>query len=116
MDQSEVTIEVEGVPVTAGSSSSIIEAIWSAGHTLVTNVGCLGQGVCGSCRVMATRRDSHEVDMELACETVVEDGMRVAFVAHLAPQRERHLDLERVRDSWELGDELSSLFPEAEAC
>ena len=44
-----VSIQVEGRPVTADSSSSIIEAIWASGYPLVTNVGCLGQGVCGSC-------------------------------------------------------------------
>ena len=116
MDESGVTIEVEGLPVTAGVSSSIVEAIWSAGHTLVTNVGCLGQGVCGSCRVMVSRRGSPEVEMALACETVIEEGMQVAFVAHLSTQRERHLELGRVRDSWELGDELASSFPEATDC
>ncbi len=58
MDDVPVTIEVEGRPITAGPSSSIIEAVWSAGVTLVTNVGCLGQGVCGSCRVMVKRLDA----------------------------------------------------------
>ena len=116
MDERDVTIEVEGRTVTAQSSCSIVEAIWSAGHALVTNVGCLGQGVCGSCRVMVTRADSTDVEMALACETLAEPGMRVAFVAHLSPSRDRRLDLGRMRDSWELTDELAASFPEAADC
>ncbi len=116
MDEPAVTIEVEGRTVTAGPSSSIIEAIWAAGYTLVTNVGCLGQGVCGSCRVMVSRSGSPWVKMALACETLIEPGMRVAFVAHLTPSRARHLDVDRVRDSWELAGELHASFPEAAHC
>lgn len=116
MDDAVVRIEVEGRPISAGPSSSIIEAIWESGSTLVTNVGCLGQGVCGSCRVMVNRPDSPEVRMELACETLIEEGMRVAFVAHLSPHRERHFELGRVRDSWDFAEEMNESFPEAVDC
>lgn len=116
MDESTVTIEVEGRTMTSEPSRSIIEAIWAAGHPLVTNVGCLGQGVCGSCRVMVNRPGSPGVEMALACETLVEPGMRVAFVAHLAPSHARHHDIGRARDSWELADELAASFPEAADC
>lgn len=111
-----VSIEVEGRPVTGDPSSSIIEAIWASGYPLVTNVGCLGQGVCGSCRVMVNRDGTDDIEMALACETLVEPGMRVAFVAHLAPSRARHHELLEVRDSWELAEERQRSFPEADHC
>ncbi len=116
MAETTVTIEVEGQAVSAGSSCSIVEAIWTAGFTLVTNVGCLGQGVCGSCRVMVNRAGSSAIEMALACETLVEAGMRVAFVAHLTPRSDRDLDPRRVQSSWELASELTAAFPESVDC
>jgi Fe-S oxidoreductase len=111
-----VTISVEGRTVVSGSSRSIIEAIWDAGFTLVTNVGCLGQGVCGSCRVMVRRPGGADVSMELACETTVEAGMEVAFVAHLESARPRPYAFDRPKDSWDLADGVEQLFPEASQC
>ena len=111
-----VTIHVEGRAIESSSSRSIIEAIWDADFTLVTNVGCLGQGVCGSCRVMVRRRGGTDVSMELACETTIEAGMEVAFVSHLETVRPRPYEFGRPRDSWDLADGVEQLFPEASQC
>ena len=81
-----VTINVEGRTVAAHATRSIIEAIWDADYTLVTNVGCLGQGVCGSCRVMVRRAGGDSVSMELACETTIESTRRRRSVHSPTPQ------------------------------
>lgn len=111
-----VTINVEGRTVHSHASRSIIEAIWDADFTLVTNVGCLGQGVCGSCRVMVRRPGGTDVSMEFACETTIEAGMEVAFVAHLESVRPRPDAFDRPRDSWDLAEGIEQLFPEASQC
>src|SRR6478736_6118518 len=74
-----VRLSVEGRDIEAPAASSILQACVHAGQTLVDGVGCMGQGVCGSCRVLVRRAGAREVKTALACETLVEDGMQVAF-------------------------------------
>ncbi len=111
-----VTLRVEGLRVVSAPTRSIIEAIWDSGLTLVTHVGCLGQGVCGSCRVMVRRSGRTDVEMLLGCETTVEEGMDVAFVAHLEAVRPRPYRFAGGGDSWRLAEELHEVFPEASHC
>jgi succinate dehydrogenase/fumarate reductase-like Fe-S protein len=111
-----VTLVVDGWEVTAPAGRSIIEAVWAAGHTLVEHVGCLGQGVCGSCRAMVRRDGSPEVRFVLACETLAEPGMLVSFVHALAPRRERPYQISQFQDLWSVGAQVRSTFPEAAHC
>ena len=50
-----VRLIVEGRAIAAPATHSILQAFVQAGETLVEGVGCMGQGVCGSCRVMVRR-------------------------------------------------------------
>jgi succinate dehydrogenase/fumarate reductase-like Fe-S protein len=111
-----VTLVVDGRTVTAPPGRSIIEAVWAAGHTLVEHVGCLGQGVCGSCRAMVRRDGSPELRFVLACETLAEPGMLVSFVHALAPRRERPYQIGRFHDLWGVGAQVRATFPEAAHC
>ena len=80
-----VRLNIEGRAIEAPAASSILQAYVHAGQTLVEGVGCMGQGVCGSCRVMVRRTGQKEVKTELACETVVEVlGLSGAFVTECA--------------------------------
>jgi succinate dehydrogenase/fumarate reductase-like Fe-S protein len=115
-DQELVTIDVEGRSVTAPPDRSIIEAIWAAGHTLVQGVGCLGQGVCGSCRAMVRPAESAEVNIVLACETVIEAGMQVTFVPFLDPLRDHPYQLGGFHDTWQAVNQVNQTFPEAAHC
>lgn len=54
--------------------------------------------------------------MEFACETTVEPGMEVAFVAHLDPVHPRPYTFDRPHDSWDLAAGVEQLFPEASDC
>lgn len=116
MNDTTVTLVVDGREVTAPAGRSIIEAVWAAGHTLVEHVGCLGQGVCGSCRAMLRRDGSPEVRFVLACETLAESGMRVSFVQALAPRRERPYQIGLFQDLWSVGAQVRATFPEAVHC
>src|SRR6185369_10521007 len=97
-----VRLSIEGRQVEAPANCSILQAFVHAGETLVEGVGCMGQGVCGSCRVMVRRSGQQEVKTELACETLVEDGMQVAFLDYFTPSVRQHVyRIEDIRDSWQ---------------
>ena len=111
-----VRMSIEGRPVEAPANCSILQAFMHAGETLVEGVGCMGQGVCGSCRVMVRRTGEPDVKTALACETLVEDGMQVAFLDYFT-ESERHVyRIEETGDSWEALRTIAEVFPEAAHC
>jgi succinate dehydrogenase/fumarate reductase-like Fe-S protein len=116
MSEETVKLTIDGRNVESDPAKSIIQAFAESGGTLVSNVGCMGQGVCGSCRCMVRRKDEKAVQMQLACETPVEEGMQVAFVSYFEPKRPHVYDLETVQDSWELFDKIDEIFPQAKNC
>ena len=71
--QERVNVVIDGKSIQASPSLSVIQALWNAGYPRVKGVGCL-EGVCGSCRVMVRRAGEDKVRMELACQTLVEEG------------------------------------------
>ncbi len=116
MSDDKVSLVIEGREVSAPTSASIIQAYSASGGQLVTNVGCMGQGVCGSCRCMVRRDGQREVSMELACETPVEAGMQVAFVSYFQPKRPHVYDLDTLTDGWQILDAIDEVFPQAKHC
>ncbi len=116
MTENSVRLIIDGREVSADPSKSILQAFSESGGTLVSNVGCMGQGVCGSCRCMVRRKDDRQVNMELGCETQVEDGMQVAFVSYFQPKRPHVYDMKDVQDSWSLYNTMNEIFPQARNC
>ena len=82
-----VHLVMDGNAVAAAPGDSLIQAWIAAGHPLTANVGCLGQGVCGACRVLVRRAGERIAATALACETRAEEGMQVAFVDHFPASR-----------------------------
>jgi ferredoxin len=121
MSDQPIRISLEGREVSASPNQSIIQAYLSSGQTLVKGVGCMGQGVCGSCRVMVRRAGSSDVTMELACESRVEDGMQVSFLEYgkhfaFTPRRPHIYRIEDLQDSWQTLYKIGEVFPEAAHC
>src|SRR3954466_6131868 len=87
MTEQLVQITVDGKAIHVAPANTVIQALALSGEPLLDNVGCMGQGVCGSCRCMVRRLGSREVNTELACETLVEDGMQVSFIDYFTPRR-----------------------------
>ncbi len=116
MNDDTVSLVIDGRAVSAPPTASIIQAFSASGGALVSNVGCMGQGVCGSCRCMVRREGSREVSMELGCETPVEAGMQVAFVSYFQPKRPHVYDLDALTDSWQILDAMDETFPQAKSC
>ena len=111
-----VQLSVEGRQFEAPANCSILQAFAHAGETLVQSVGCMGQGVCGSCRVMVRRSGEREVRTALACETLVEDGMQVAFLDYFTEPARHTYRMEDIRDSWQALRTINEVFPEASHC
>ena len=112
-----IAMQVEGREVVASSGLTIIQAVWESGGTLVEGIGCLGQGVCGSCRVFVRRAGGDEVKLMLACETLIEEGMQVSFAHFIEPDLRQSYELEkRFTDTWSAVEEVSNTYPEAAKC
>lgn len=111
-----VRLSIEGRQIEAPEDCSILQAFLHAGETLVEGVGCMGQGVCGSCRVMVRRSGENEVKTALACETLVEDGMQVAFLDYFTASERHVYRIEDFRDSWDAMQAIADVFPEAAHC
>ncbi|WP_020202357.1 MULTISPECIES: 2Fe-2S iron-sulfur cluster-binding protein [Cupriavidus] len=111
-----VRLTIEGHQIDAPPNCSILQAFLHAGQTLVEGVGCMGQGVCGSCRVLVRRGGEREVNTALACETLIEEGMQVASLEYFtAPVRHVYRP-EEAGDSWHLLQSIGETFPEAAHC
>jgi heterodisulfide reductase subunit C len=90
---------------------TILKAMEFAGYELKRGCGCRG-GVCGACVTMYRRKGTHELNVGLACQTVIEPDMylmQLPFVpAHKAIYTIKHL---LAADS-----ALIKLYPELMRC
>ncbi len=109
-----VNAVIDGKAIQAPPSLSVIQALWHAGYPRVKGVGCL-EGVCGSCRVLVRRNDDNGVNIELGCQTLVEEGMQVMFLVFPNPTH-HHYRLSHIKNSWDLHSQFHRIFPEAANC
>ena len=116
MSENLLTLTIDGHEVKASADSSIIQAYARAGSAITANVGCMGQGVCGSCRCMIRKEGEREVTTALACETKVEEGMQVSFLDYFIPEHIQYYDVSEVGDGWNWLDDTAKAFPEAQHC
>ncbi len=115
-DEAKICITMDGYSIAAPAGSSLIQAWLAAGLRLTGNVGCMGQGVCGACRVLVRRQGERLATAALACETRAEEGMQVAFVEHFPARRTHGYDLDALGDSWAAIGAIDAVFPEAKHC
>lgn len=113
---SHVQLTFDGNRILASKGVSLLQAWTAAGLPLTENVGCMGQGVCGACRVLLRRPGERLATTALACETLVEDGMHVSFIDHFPARRSHAYDLRALTDSWTSIDQIDAVFPEAKNC
>lgn len=111
-----VGLTFDGHAIRAGAGVSLLEAWIRAGLPLTENVGCMGQGACGACRVLVRRPGERLASTALACEMLVEEGMQVAFIDHFPARRSHGYDLQRLNDTWTTIGQIGAVFPEAKHC
>lgn len=114
--ESKISLVFEGQPLLAEVGASLLQAWMAAGQPLTENVGCMGQGVCGACRVLVRRQGERLAGTALACETQAEEGMQVSFLDHFPARRPHAYDLHALTDSWTALDQIDAVFPEAKNC
>lgn len=113
---SSISLSIDGMPIRCREGRSILQAISDAGLPLTDSVGCMGQGVCGSCRILLRRPGTAQVSTALACETLVEDGLQASFLGQPPGARHHPYSSEDWNDSWGLLERLHARFPEASQC
>jgi len=111
-----IRLTIDGHAIEARPGLSLIQAWIGAGLPLSENVGCMGQGVCGACRVLVRRQGERIAGAALACETRAEDGMQAAFVDHFPARRTHAYDLDALADGWGAIAAIDRVFPEAKHC
>ncbi|ONG51099.1 ferredoxin [Pseudoroseomonas deserti] len=112
----EIAFTFDGQPIRARAGATLLQAWIAAGLPLTENVGCMGQGVCGACRVLVRRPGERLAGTALACEMQAEAGMQVSFVDHFPARRAHAYDLHALTDSWTALEQIDRVFPEARHC
>lgn len=116
MPTSPVQVTINGELIETSALRSILEAVIDSGQPLIDDIGCMGQGVCGSCRVLIRRAGEREVSTALACETRVEQGLQISFLDHLPMNRHHTYNLHDWDDTWSISERIAATFPEASHC
>ncbi len=111
-----VRLVFDGHTLEATAGTSLIQAWVEAGQPLVDNVGCMGQGVCGACRVLVRDADTGAVTTALACETPVAAGMQVSFVDYFPARRRHTYALDAMVAGPATAADVARIFPEAPHC
>ncbi|TCZ63245.1 2Fe-2S iron-sulfur cluster-binding protein [Roseicella aquatilis] len=111
-----IEVEIDGRTATVPEGTTIILAAAEAGIALTANVGCMGQGVCGACRALVRREGSREVETALACETKVEQGMRVSFLDRYTLPQQQAYGTADLADGWTIYERMLAAFPNATHC
>lgn len=106
----------DGHAIEATPGTSLLQAWVAAGLPLIENVGCMGQGVCGACRVLVRHTGERLAGTSLACETPVQEGMQVVFLDHFPATRPHAYDLRTLTDGWTALDQVDAVLPEAKHC
>jgi len=111
-----IEIEIDGVMARVGEGNTVLLAAAEAGLPLTGNVGCMGQGVCGACRILVRPEGSRDVRTALACETKAEHGMRVSFLDRYSTPQQQVYDEPDIADGWHAYERLLTIFPNTTHC
>lgn len=93
------------------ASLTIMRAFEYAGYRMVRGVGCRG-GFCGACATVYRMTGDNKLNVALACQSVVQDGMRLAQIPSFPANKARYdfaaLDADGAR--------LFQIYPELGLC
>ncbi len=92
-------------------SLTIMRAFEYAGYKMVRGAGCRG-GFCGACATVYRMTGDNKLNVALACQSVVRDGMRLAQIPSFPANKTRY-DFSRLDAD---GAHLLELYPELGLC
>jgi ferredoxin len=108
---STVRIYIMGKAYDVPAGLTIMKAMEYSGYQFIRGVGCRG-GFCGACATVYRLADDYRLQVGLACQTVVEEGMYLAQVPFF-PANKATYDIEELEPS--LGALLKN-YPELSRC
>jgi ferredoxin len=93
------------------ASLTIMRAFEYAGYRMVRGAGCRG-GFCGACATVYRMTGDSKLFVALACQTVVQDGMRLAQIPSFPANKARY-DFAALQPE---GATLLQVYPELALC
>ncbi len=106
-----VDIFLMGKRYTVPETLTILDAMEYAGYQLTRGCGCRA-GFCGACATVFRMANDYELQVGLACQTKVEDGMYLAQIPFF-PGRKANYNLEDIKPSM---GHFAQLYPEVYRC
>lgn len=96
---------------TVPASLTIMRAFEYAGYKMIRGAGCRG-GFCGACATVYRMSGDNRLNVALACQTVVQDGMRLAQIPSFPANKARY-DFASLKPD---GATLLEVYPELGLC
>lgn len=111
MEPTNVQINVMGKTYEVPEGLTIMTAMEYAGYRFIRSCGCRS-GFCGACATVYRMPDDYKIQVGLACQTVVEDGMYLAQLPFYPAQKAIY-DINEVEPTAEA---VLGLYPELARC
>ncbi len=86
MEPTNIQINVMGKTYAVPEGLTIMKAMEHAGYRYIRGCGCRG-GFCGACATVFRMPDDYKIQVGLACQTVIEDGMYLAQLPFFPAQK-----------------------------
>lgn len=93
------------------ASLTIMRAFEYAGYKIIRGAGCRG-GFCGACATVYRMTGDNKLNVALACQTLIQDGMRIAQIPSFPANKARY-DFETLDAD---GGRLLQIYPELGLC
>ena len=106
-----VNIYLFGKQYSVPASLTIMTAMEYAGYQLKRGCGCRN-GFCGACATIYRIKGKQELQVCLACQTQVEEGMYIATLPFF-PLVKQIYDIEKIKPTEQI---MMQLYPEIYAC
>ena len=111
MAKEKISIFIMGKEYEVPSSLTILKAMEYAGYRLIRGCGCRG-GICGACATVYRLPGDYRVQVGLACQTLIAEGMRLAQIPFF-PANKAAYDIEKAAP---LAATVLALYPELARC
>ncbi len=106
-----VTITVDNEQHAVPEGITVIQGMWHLGRSMLHGVGCLG-GACGACAILTRRPGQPQPKTALACQTMVSEGLDIAFLSTDVSVKARAL----LPNETPSRDTLFQYYPETRRC
>ena len=105
------TIYIMGKAYKVPNTLTIMKAIEYVGYRFIRSCGCRG-GFCGACTTFYRVKNDYKLQVDLACQKRVEDGMYIVQLPFI-PAEKPKWDLDKMKPTT---DQVIRIFPEITRC